>query len=760
MDSKKSKRAKKIAGRVVDGTTNAVGNVFRLILKTFATVLLIFLTTGLLFACIFAYYVKTSLSTDLEVSLSDVSLALSSTIYYTDSNGEYQELATLHSTENRVWVDYENIPKYMEWAAVAIEDQRFYEHHGVDWYRTVAAFANMFLSMQDNFGGSTITQQLIKNLTEYDDVTVQRKLLEIFRALEFEKTYTKEEIMEWYLNEIYLGEGCYGVGTAANEYFDKEVWELSLAECACIIGITNNPSLYDPYISAERNKTRQETILYEMYDQGYITYQEYVDAVNQELVFKRAVNEERTYEIYSYYAEVVISDVIQDLIEETGLSSEVATRLVYSGGYQIYSCIDMDIQNIVDSIYSDPSNFSRGWSNTTQQLQSATVIVDPYNGDIVALSGGVGEKTINFGLNRATGSQRPPGSSFKPIAVYGPALDLGLITQTTLVNDSPNVILSGTTWYPRNSGSYSGVITIREALCWSKNTVAAQVLDKLGLDASYEYLTERLGVTSMVEEYDKAYAPLALGQLTYGITVREMAQAYTAFVNDGIFTYSRTYTHVLDSEGNLVLDNSPEQITAFKANTAWNISNMLQYAVSSGTGTEAYFDGMAVAGKTGTTSDNWDRYFVGYTPYYVCAVWTGFDQPTAMNVSGNPAAQTFRKIMQPIHEGLEYKSFPTPTIGSATNIFGDLQTEEPTETPTESPSESPTESPSESPAESVTPSQSQEPVTTPPVITDTPTTPATDPPAVTTPTVTTPPATEVPVPETPVAAATGEPDGW
>jgi penicillin-binding protein 1A len=736
---KKMKMSRKQVDAVAETTASTVGSVFRLIFKILATMLLIFITTGLLFTCIFAYYVKTSLSSDLDITLTDVSLALSSTLWYTDSDGNYQELTTLHSTENRVWVEYENIPKYMEHAAVAIEDKRFYEHKGVDWYRTFGAFGNMFITMKNDFGGSTLTQQLIKNLTKQDDITVQRKLLEIFRALEFEKKYDKEEIIEWYLNTIYLGEGCYGIGTAANVYFDKEAWELSLAECASIIGITNNPSLYDPYISPENNKERQETILYEMYDQGYISYEEYQEAVNEELVLKRGADEVYQEDVYSYYVEVVIDDVINDLMEKNGLSESIAKQLVYSGGYNIYTCIDMDIQNQIDSVYTDLSQIPSGYTSTGQQLQSAIVIVDPYNGDIVGLSGGVGEKNANFILNRATGSQRPPGSSIKPISVYGPALDLGLITQNTLVNDSPNISLSGTSWYPRNSGGYSGIITIREGLRWSKNTVAAQVLDKLGIAASVDYLENRLGVTSLVES-DYNYAPLALGQLTNGITVREMAQAYTAFVNDGIFTYSRTYTHVTDSDGNIVLDNQPETISAFKENTAWNITNMLQYAVSSGTGTEAYLSNMPVAGKTGTTTNDMDRYFVGYTPYYVAAVWTGYDTPAYMNVYGNPAAQIWKKIMGPIHENLEYKSFPTPTVGADTNIFGDLQ---PSESPEESESpdvtdttSSPDPTPSHGPSE---PPETDPPVTDPPVTDQ----PVTDPPITThEPPVTAPPSSE------------------
>jgi penicillin-binding protein 1A len=719
------RKRKEVAAKATDITVTTLGDVLRLALKIVATALLIFITTGLLFTCIFAYYVKTCLTTDLDIRLEDFTLALSSTIWYTDANGEYQELITLSDDEDRIWVDYEDIPDYMWKAAVAIEDKRFFDHKGVDWYRTVGAFANMFLTMKNDFGGSTITQQLIKNVTKEDDITVQRKLAEIFRALEFEKSYTKEEILEWYLNVVYFGEGCNGVYTAAKTYFDKDVSDLSLAECAAIVGITNQPTKYDPFNSRKNNKERQETILKEMYDQGLITYEEYVEAMNEELVFARGENEVYTPEIYSYYVENVINDVLNDLQERKGVSLEAAQRLLYSGGYQIYACIDPEIQAIVDSVYEDVSQLPQSYYPSDQQLQSAIVILNPKDGSIVALSGGTGEKTGNFNYDRATVATRPPGSSFKPIAVYGPAFEYGLISQTTLVDDSPDIKLSGTTWYPRNAGGGNrGIITIRQGLISSLNTVSAQILDKLGPANSFEFLQTRLGVTSLVPS-DMDYAPLALGQLTHGITVREMAQAYDAFANDGVFTYARTYTHITDSNGNPVLDNSPQTIVAFKENVAWNITNMLQAAVAYGTGSEASLGyTMPVAGKTGTTSDSCDRYFVGYTPYYVAAVWTGYDTPEPMYFYGNPAAQIWKKIMQPIHETLEYVDFPYPSIGGPTNIFGDLEEEEEdaeespdaSESPDVSGSPTPSASPSDIPVtSSPTPTDTGTPTSTPPV---------------------------------------------
>ena len=686
--AKPGRLALKAAEAAADTTSFIARTIFRIL----GTLLLILLLTGMLFACIFAYYVKTCLTAELDVSLSDYRLDQSSTIWYSDSSGEWHELVTLTGKKNRVWTNYEDLPgartaeeateisqsvkdrmqgsnfNYMELATIAIEDKRFYDHKGVDWYRTSGAFIQMFATMQNSYGGSTITQQLIKNLTGQDEVTVQRKLSEIFGALELEKKYDKQEIMEWYLNAVYFGEGCYGVETAAQMYFGKSVSELSLAECAAIVGITNLPTYYDPFYNEENNKARQETILKEMYNQGFIDYVTYKQACAEELIFARSPEAEYTQTIYSYYEEQVVEDVVADLMVMKGISESAAWQLVFNGGYQIYSCIDTTIQSYVDSVYQDLSQIPDGGG--TQQLQSSVVIMNAYDGRVVALAGGVGEKEINFGLNRATGTKRSPGSSFKPIASYGPAVELGYITPSTLVNDASYINLSGTSWYPQNDNkSNIGIVTIYDALTYSLNTVAAQIVDKLTPEVCYNYLTTKLGITSLVSD-DCAYAPMALGQLTNGITVREMAAAYCSFVNDGTFTYSRTYSLVTDKEGNVVIDNSPNQIQAFSPNTAHVMTYMLQNAVENGTGTEAVLYNMPVAGKTGSSGDYYDRWFVGCTPYYVAAVWTGFDTPAKINASGNPAARLWRSVMKPIHDSLEYRSFTYPYLGENTGIFG------------------------------------------------------------------------------------------
>lgn len=638
------------------------------------TILLIGILTALLFLCIFAFYIKTCIIPTTKLDLSDYALNQTSTIYYEDSEGNWKELTTLHGQENRIWVDYDKIPQYMEKALVSIEDKRFYRHNGVDWYRTAGAFVNMFVGMKNTFGGSTITQQLIKNLTQQDDITVQRKLLEIFQAIEFEKEHDKKEIIEWYLNTVYFGEGCYGVQTAAQTYFGKDVSKLSLAECAAIVGITNLPTYYDPFYSVENNKARQEDVLACMYDQGYISKKDYEEAVAEELDFVRGENSPSASSVRSYYTETVISDVIKDLAAEKGISELAAQTLVYNAGYEIYCCLDKNIQAKVDKIYEDLDALPKATNGTSSQLQSGIVIMDQYTGKIVALSGGTGKKTINFGLNRATKTTRPPGSSIKPIAVYGPAVEYGLISPSTLVLDADGsrIKLQGvkTDWFPKNSpNQYDGIMTIKEALRDSKNTVSVQIMDKLTPAASLDFLRNRLGIESLIDS-DADYAALALGQPHYGITVREMAQAYCALANDGTFTKARTYTMVKDRSGNIVLDNRPQTQQAFSTETARTMTYMLNYAATYGTGHESRLSNMPVAGKTGTTSDNKDRWFCGYTPYYTCAVWTGYDTPEKMRFSGNPAAQIWQKIMEDIHKDLKYKEFKMSTGGAATGIFG------------------------------------------------------------------------------------------
>ncbi len=638
------------------------------VLKVLGTVLLIFVTTGLIFTCIFAIYVKTNLSKDFDVQVTDFFLNLSSKIYYKDkATNEYKELSSLYSGENRVRVSYKDMPVYLEKAAVSIEDKRFYKHKGVDWYRTAGAVVNMFFGMKDTFGGSTLTQQLIKNVTMDDQVTVKRKLLEIFRAIEFEKKHSKEEIVELYLNSAFFGEDCRGVGSASQVYFGKDTKDLSLAECASLIGITNNPSAYDPYISEknkERNKARQELILKEMQEQGYISKEQYDEAVAQKLVFRKGTAGGSTEKgVNSWYVDAVIEEVIKDLQKKKNISYDSAEELVFSGGYKIYTTIDPSIQASVDSVYNDAANLPSGYvkSKTGQQLQSAIAIVDPYTGDVVALAGGIGEKTGSRLYNRATRMKRPPGSTIKPLSVYAAGIELGLIMPYTTFNDGANLKIAGTDWYPNNDDYENrGLVTVRYAIQKSINTVAAQIVELITPSKAFSFLQERFGISSLVKGADDSYAPMALGQLTDGVSVLEMASAYTAFVNKGVYTRGRLYTSVTDSNDKPVLEKELDRRVAISEVTAYYMTDLMVSVVNGGTGLLAKLSNMPTAGKSGAAGDWLDRWFVGYTPYYVAAIWTGYDIPEYMGVS-NPSAVLWKAVMQKVHANLESKSFPMPS---------------------------------------------------------------------------------------------------
>lgn len=643
----------------------------KLALKILGTLLLVALTTGALLACFAAVYVKTVIIPLTPLDLDNFQVGLNSVLYYVDESGQEHELRTLHGDENRVWVDFEDIPEDLINATVAIEDQRFWTHSGVDWKRTAKAILLMFTG-QDIQGGSTITQQLIKNITTYNDTTVKRKVVEIFRALEFTKNYDKNTTLEWYLNYIYLGRKCDGVYTASYKYFGKHLSELTAAECASLISITNNPSLYDPYTNPENNEKRKNLVLRAMYEQEYLTKEEYEQAKAQELVFtSRAVEyqDEENPEIYSWYEEQVITDVTSDLAKKLGVETDIAYNMVLSGGLSIYTCVDPDIQAVVNDIYENKDNFP--WpSSSGQQLQSAITIIDNETGDVVAMAGQVGEKTGNRWRNNATAAARQPGSSFKPLSVYAPALEMGLVTPVTIIDDYPYELSAEGNPYPVNSGNakYAGLTTIYEGLTHSTNTIAFRVLtDLVTPAASFKFVEENFKI-DLVEgreingkfSSDLDRAPLSMGGLTDGVNTRDMAEAFAVFPNQGIYTPSRTYTKVLNANGDVILENETTSEVAVKESTAYYMNTMLQNVVAAGTGYEARLDNMHVAGKTGSSTSDHDRWFAGYTPYYTAVVWTGYGQPERVRSSGkNPAAVTFGRVMNRVHRGLADKDFFT-----------------------------------------------------------------------------------------------------
>ena len=654
--------------------------------KVLGTLFLIGCLTGLMMLGIFMTYINTALASELYVDASEYTLKLSSIIYYMDDEtGNWTELQKLHGDENRVLVDYKDIPKYLIDATIAIEDERFESHNGVDWKRTFGAVTKL-MTGNKSYGGSTITQQLLKNITNYRDSTVKRKVTEIFRALNFEQRYTKDEIMEMYLNTVTFGQGCNGVQTAAQLYFGKDVSELSLAECACIISITNNPSLYGPFSTVkvtnsetgvvktarQLNKERQETVLWKMKELGKITEEEYEQAIAEELQFaeKRTVEdmqaEQKKEETggagkQSYFVDQLRREVGEALMEKYGLTSVQAQEKLLYGGYNIYTTLDPDIQEIAESVYEDRSNLDVT-SASGQKLQSGITIVDVATGNIVAMVGGVGPKTGDMIWNFAT-STRQCGSSIKPLSVYAPALDAGVITMATSFDDYPVRLLNGLPWPKNSPTTYKGRTLLSRGVYQSVNTYAVQTIERLGLNNSYQFVTENLGITTIVEEDGTQVGNLGLGGLKYGVNTVEMAAAYAAFANEGIYNSPRMYVKVTDSEGRTVLEHETETSVAMKETTAYFMNQLLTTAVNQGTGSSAKFKDMTIAGKTGTTNNNYDRYFVGYTPYYSAAVWTGYEDNEKISYSGNPAITMWKKVMQEVHKGLENKSFAVPESG-------------------------------------------------------------------------------------------------
>ena len=640
--------------------------VWHVISRALLTLLLI----GVLCACFcgiaFAYYVYTYINPSAQETAVELSnglgLNLNTFIYATNpETGEQMLYETVRGTESREWVSSDKIPQDLKDAVVAIEDERFYSHNGVDWWRTAQAIVNWLVG-DDQFGGSTITQQLIKNATDEDDYSVKRKLNEIFRALALEKEIgDKDRILEMYLNTMYLGYGCGGVQTAADRYFGKDVSELTLAECAVLAGLTNNPSIYDVYNHPDEVKKRQVIILDQMLEQEMITQSEHDEAVAAELVYRPYEDYiEEVGDPYTYFTDAVIKDVINDLVEQKGYSETVASNMVNSGGLQIYATIDTHIQGILDQVWADDSIFPNT-EKYGERPQSAMVITDKV-GNIVGIAGGRGEKTGKLEFSFATDARRQPGSSFKPLSTYGPAMDQGVVVPSTTVYDRALRKENGMPW-PMNDGKYptGRALSVESGIASSVNTVAVQVLNALTPQKSYDFLTQQLDIQLVGNrtnadgsvQSDIDLAPLALGGLTDGVTVREMAGGFATFINEGVFGGTRTYTQVLDSEGNVVLENTPYTDKGFQnVRTAYYMLDCMQNVTAYGTASGTQISGVETAGKTGTTTSNTDIWFCGVTPQYSGAVWVGYEHNYTLNgLYGRNASYIWLEVMEKVHEG-------------------------------------------------------------------------------------------------------------
>ena len=639
------------------------------ILATCVLTVLVVVTTVLVSAIV---YVKG----DLVVNLDEYKANQNQTsfVYAYDKSGATVELARLHGEEDRVWVDLDDMSPYLKEAFIALEDTRFMKHHGVDWIRT---FGVIVKPKNIGQGGSTITQQLIKNITNNKEVTIVRKYREILMALNLEENYDKDVILEAYLNTLYLGSGCYGVKTASEKYFGKDVSELDAAECACLAVITKAPTKYNPLLNPEENLKRRNHCLKLMYDEGKgcLNEEEYNAATTENLIFtnspdyvpsdkikdtKTANEDEKV--INSFYVDYVIQAVRDDLMEKYGYSKQQATNQIYYGGLKIYTAVDLDVQATLEDVYVNRKSFPDMVSKKDgSKVQSAMTIMD-YQGRIVAMVGQAGAKTQNRGLNRAANSYRQPGSTIKPLATYAPAIDMNIYNYSSMIKDYA-IAVNGSLW-PHNVDKSLGSgnnVTVKYAIQKSLNTVPARIINyDVGIDNSFNFLRDNFHLSRLDEKEDRTLSPLATGALTNGTTTVEMAAAYATFGNGGLYYKPYAYYKVTNSSGSeIVLSNeNPVSQRAISEETSDIMCELLQTVDTSYYGTASNVRKFQIMAKTGTTSSDKDRWFCAGTPYYVAAVWVGFDSPETLNASVNPGGKIFFRVFDDIHKGLDAKQFP------------------------------------------------------------------------------------------------------
>ncbi len=595
-------------------------------------------------------------------------------IYGYDADGNEVEIARLHGEENREWVDLEDVCQDLQDAVVALEDKRFPTHKGVDWIRTIGVVAKYSFSQ----GGSTLTQQLIKNLTGENAGTFVRKYKEIKNALALEQHYDKDQILEAYLNTIYLDMGCYGIKTGAEYYFNKDVSELTLMESAILASITKAPRGYNPIVNYEANRERAIGCLNYMISEGYITQEEYDAAIAEEVIFygdtrerdESYVDESEvmvTTEYNSYYVDLVIDQIIDDLKEQYGYTESEAFRKVYYGGLKVYAALDLDIQDEIEYVYENRITFPK--EDDTEEdpaIQSSMVILD-YDGRIVATAGRLGKKTGDRTLNIGTTSPRQPGSTIKPLSAYAPAIELNYYTWSSYIPNYGIAIRGEEKAWPTNYGGVAGSVddlkNLPQAIAPSLNTIPARIIDAITPTTSYRFLRDRFKISTLVEG-DADYAPLAIGAMNYGLTCLEMAAAYVTFGNGGVYYEPWCYYKVTNAAGDEVIlepDREGEQVIS--SGTADVMLQLLKCVVTypNGTGGAYAVSGQENWAKSGTTSDNKDKWFVGGTGYYVGCAWTGFEKvQKAINTSyygQNPAGKVYKEVMTRIHDGLEYMGF-------------------------------------------------------------------------------------------------------
>lgn len=602
-----------------------------------------------------------------------------------DSTGNtIAEIGNNKKTKN---ISLEQIPDNLKNAYISIEDQRFYSHSGVDLPRTTAAIFSYIKNLgSSSFGGSSITQQLVKNLTGDSYSKISRKINEWIKAFALECVLEKDEILEAYLNIIYVGPNIYGVNLGSKYYFSKDLEKLSLAECAFLAGINNSPNSYNPFgekDTSQKIKNRTTTVLYKMLELGYINNEEYEIAkkeVENGLAFKKGnIEDTSKNNIYSYHTDALLNEIIDDISNKKNISTEFATNYIEMAGLKIYSTQDSNIQKQIENEFSKSKYIIKSAKDSKITAQAAMVVLDHKTGQVLGCVGGIGKKEISRGLNRATQSTRQTGSAGKPIAVLVPAIDQKIITASSIYNDEPTTFDDGTEngYSPTDYNKYQGNITVRNAVESSQNIPFVKIMEQLTPKLSIKYL-KKMGVSTLTDVDNNLN--LALGGLDKGISPLEMASAYGTIANGGIYIEPTFYTEIKNSSGKIIVKSKQNKKRVFSEEVAFIVQSLLTEPVTGNQGTAKYckIEGIDVAAKTGTTNDDYDRWLCGFTPYYTATTWFGFDLNETINFNNkNPSGQIWSSVMKSIHSGLPNKKFSVPSkIESATicPITGNIAT--------------------------------------------------------------------------------------
>ena len=701
-EPKKKRTVKKKSGHV----RKNIGNALTVVGTTISAMLLILVIMLCIVATVITVYILDFADNGYDLNLRDAETKFTTLIYGYDENGQEVELKRIASEQNRIWVDYEDISPNLIHAVIATEDKRFYEHQGVDWRRTVFSLGADVLNLsRAGEGGSTITQQLIKNITGDDEISWERKLREIFRALSLEKKYTKTDILESYLNNIGWGGMYYGVGAAAQYYFGKEAKDLDIAESAILASMIKNPSKRSPYIDLENCKIHQEDTLYYMYEQGYINTDEYEAATKEKVRFANTVygdyfgytdprsvtagtpededpdnepDEDENYEAYrwneyevsqDWYVDAAIRQVFEDYAELKGISYTSASKEISNGGYKIFINEDMKLQKMLEEKYKDPYFVMNSYTSTTPEeelCQSAMVIMD-YTGTVLALVGGLGDKPGDNCWNRATMSVRAPGSTMKPIGAYSMGLENNLITYSTLVPDLGVKLETEKDPWPNNNEGYTtgNLYPAWYGVQQSLNTIAVRVARLDTVPVLFNQLSLNLGITTLVPGEDENLSPLTLGGLTDGVRLIELTAAYQIFGNGGVYYEPKLYSKVLDSKNNIILEQDFYGNQAISSDTAWVTNRMLRTVVNgSSSASYANLGNVEVVGKTGTSNDGKNLMFAGLTPNYVAIAWVGVDDGSELKFYDNRwPAQVWHDVMVEIEDTTQVQKFtPEATV--------------------------------------------------------------------------------------------------